>query len=114
MTTTTISDFLTMLLSSVKTNKSLKYTIFEYNGKNIFTVKEKHGNVVYLEINQDNKYDFILDEIKKAFPDQYKIFSMHDISGHNQIYFTIKNVCISFDYSLQDGQNWMYRIANEL
>ena len=88
--------------------------IHKYNGKNIFTVKEKHGNVVYLEINQDNKYDFILDEIKKAFPDQYKIFSMHDISGHNQIYFTIKNVCISFDYSLQDGQNWMYRIANEL
>ena len=109
MTITTISDFLTMLLSAVETNKFLKYTIFEYDGKNIFTVKEKHGNVVYLEINQDNKY-----EIKKAFPHQYKIFSMHEISGHSQIYFTIKNVCISFDYSLQDGQNWMYRIANEI
>lgn len=122
------SSFLEILLDAVKNDKRLTYTIYNYDmciyrhdhefDGNIFSASGKYddviGDFVYLEIPQENKYDFIFEEIKKVFSNQYEIFSVKTLSGTYEILISIKNVHIYLNYASFAGDHWIYCISKEL
>ncbi len=122
METTTMSDFLKMLLEDVKTNKSSKYAISDYSGfiylprpDSTFTIQKEYKTVAYLKVPKDNKFDFILDEIKKTFPNQYKLILGYDFYAKELIYVVINTVVICLNYAkFGDGKSWLLNTAKEL
>ena len=131
METITMSNFLEMLLEDVKTNKSSKYTISNYeywlrNDRNTFTIKKllndrdkslTNKKIAALKITppQANNFDFILDEIKKAFPNQYRLILKYDLYAKELINVVINTVVICLDYvGFEDGEDWLVSTAKEL
>ena len=122
MKTINLSNFLQILLEDVKAKRSVCYTISEDEGKNIFTVKEKLGDKIYLEISEDNKYDVLFNKITETFSGQYELASVHTLVGEYEIDIVIDNIIIVFNYYTktgknwvsQDGRKWVYNMYSEI
>ena len=114
MKTINLSNFLQILLEDVKAKRSVCYTISEDEGKNIFTVKEKLGDKIYLEIPEDNKYDVLFNKITETFSGKYELMSMHSFSGEYVIYIIINHITVGLEYNSQSGRNWINTKYSEI
>lgn len=116
MKTINLSDFVKILLEDVATKRSACYTISEYGKKNIFTITEKLGDEIYLEIPEDdnNKYDLLFNKITEAFEGKYELVSMVSFDGEYEIDIVIDDVFLIFDYYTKVGRNWVYKMYSQI
>ena len=114
MKTINLDSFCTKLSKDVEANRSTCYNISEYSLKNIFTVSEKVGDEIYLEIPEYNKYDVLFNKITETFSGQYELASVHTLVGEYEIDIVIDNIIIVFNYYTKTGKNWVYKMYSQI
>ena len=127
METITMSKFLESLQKDVKKCKrGLGYIIYDYDyrrqyDRNTFAIDKitdsdspfypEYETFANLKITPHaNNFDFILDEIKKVFPNQYRL-----LYAKKNIYVVVGTVVILLKYeAVGDGKGWLLNTAKEL